>query len=507
MEISLLLVKSVTLLYRESQLTEKTENSSDLVRNVISEVGKESSSVLLKPKQILNSLRDMALDMCNNPIDHDYSVREMLQRIKLITDGDDNLYNSLADEINTEIPENQLKRSIVNLRKSLNNHFKEKTVSDIFSKASYEMKFQREKIKDINTYITEIIGQLEPLQISTTAKDSAVMDDIDIGDDNALNQVFNNVKSSGKGGRVYKTGWKRLDKMLQGGFRPGLSMNAALQHKYKTGLNLSLFAQIPRFNRPYTTDPNKKPLILRISFEDEITNNLQFLYQYLKHCETREYIDIGDISAQDMTRYVKEKLQVNGFHVKMMRVDPTQWTYKSICNKIVELEAEGYVIEVLFLDYLAMVPTTGCITSGPMGTDIRDLYRRIRNFCASSRQMVVFTPHQLSTEAKRMIRAGVPEDQFVKEINEKGMFAGSGQLDQECDLIFYTHICKSNGVTYLTFQRDKHRLPTIIADENKYFVLRFPKGMPIPEDRDEEESGFSKVPRANTAQDELFNLG
>ena len=57
--------------------------------------------------------------------------------------------------------------------------------------------------------------------------------------------------------------------MLQGGFRRGqFSMIAALQHKYKTGFTLSILSQIAMYTKPYMKDSFKKPLLLRISFED-----------------------------------------------------------------------------------------------------------------------------------------------------------------------------------------------------------------------------------------------
>jgi len=62
-----------------------------------------------------------------------------------------------------------------------------------------------------------------------------------------------------------------------------------------------------------------------------------------------------------------------------MRVDPSQWTYSSVINKIIELEAQGYCIHILMLDYITLLPTTGCST-GPIGFDKKDLVRRIRNF-------------------------------------------------------------------------------------------------------------------------------
>ena len=126
-----------------------------------------------------------------------------------------------------------------------------------------------------------------------------------------------------------------------------------------------------------------------------------------------------------------------------------------------------------------------------------------------SKGITFITPTQVSTEGKNLIRAGMPEGDFVKEIAEKGYFAGCKQLDQEVDLELYIHLVKQHKETYLTVQRGKHRVPTILSDEEKYFVLKFPKGMPIPEDITEPDRvPMRKIPsRAVTnASDDLFKM-
>ena len=82
-----------------------------------------------------------------------------------------------------------------------------------------------------------------------------------------------------------------------------------------------------------------------------------------------------------MASYVKQRLGINGYEIKLLRVDPTKWTYMHLLNKVLELEASGYEIHVLMVDYLGLLPTTGCLV-GPMGSDVRDMFRRVRNFCA-----------------------------------------------------------------------------------------------------------------------------
>jgi len=386
MEPKLLLTKCITLLYRESQLKDKSENSSDLVRTVLESVSVPETTIGMNTdRDVIKALKETTLEMCLQPVDHEYDKYSLLETLKMNCGYDDRLYDALDSSIGQDIVDGQLKRSVVNIRKSIANYFKAKQIETILNKAAHDFRFKREAIGDINTFVAGVISQLEPLQIATSSKDPGVVSDLDISDQESTAAVFTEIKANNKTDGVLVTGWQDLNTMLQGGFRRGeFIVDTRLQHKYKTGFGLSIFQQIPIYNTPKLINPNRRPLMLYISFEDDLKNSLQFIYQKLKFEEYGEPVDIKsiEVSEADMASYIKTKLGVNGFHIKMRRVDPSQWTYRSICNYIIELEAEGYEIVYIFMDYLAMVPTTGC-TIGPMGTDIRDLFRRIRNFTSA----------------------------------------------------------------------------------------------------------------------------
>lgn len=489
MEPKLLLVKCLTLIYRERQLKDLADSSADLVKTALETVSLPEPTVgLHSDADILRSLKETILELCQSGDEIDLVT--LLQRVKLNCSYDDNLYETIEQGLTAELTPEAIKRTITNLRKSLNNYFRLRQIDEVLSRAAYKFRYHRDDIKDVNEFIASLVGQLEPLTINTTYKDPAVVTDVDLSDDSAMLQLFTEVKTRNTSDGIMRLGWEKINRMLQGGLRRGETiMSLALPHKYKTGFSLSIFAQVALFNKPYMLDPNKKPLLLRISFEDPSVSDVQFIYQYLHFNETGEKADVQGVSVEEMTRYVKSRLSVNGYHIKLMHVDPSQWTYKNICNKILELEAKGYEIHLLVVDYLSKMPTTGCVT-GPSGIDLRDMVRRIRNFCAP-RKITFYTPHQLSTEAKQLIRNGVAEDRFVKELIGKGYSEGSKQLDQEVDCELYFHLFSVKRKTYLSVQRGKHRIPTILDERYKYVIFEFPpNGMPIPHDSDGVERGF-----------------
>jgi hypothetical protein len=269
-----------------------------------------------------------------------------------------------------------------------------------------------------------------------------------------------------------KTGWQAINRMLQGGFRRGEEcVIGALQHNFKTGFSLSLFKHIALYNTPYMINPKKKPLLLRISFEDPLELNLPFLYRNIKENETYEHANVSSTSAKEMAGFIHEKLTVNGYEVIIAYVNPTLWGYRDLQNYVLSLEAEGYEIHVLMVDYLNMLDKRGLDNSGPTGANIRDMFRRMRNFCAP-RKITFITPHQLSTEAKMLIRQG-NEENFVKDIANKGYYDGCKTIDQEVDLELYIHKVIADGKSWLCVQRGKHRLIQQTKEEYKFTVLPF----------------------------------
>ena len=403
---------------------------------------------------------------------------------------EDTIYDAFIQGIETEMSEATTKRNILSIRKYINDSFRENELVELMSKASNQLKFNRDKIPDVRAFIKNFMTTLEPYQMSVNQKDPAIVASVDIGDEAGMSEVCNQIQEQDNQTSVLKTGWQGVNKMLQGGFRRGTAtIIGALQHNYKTGFSLSLFKQIAIYNDPVMTNPTKKPLLLRISFEDSLTDNIQFLYQNFYQNEHGIMPNIKGVKPAEMAAYVKEKMSVTGYQVKFIRVNPSNWTYKDIQNKVIEYEAEGYEVHLLMLDYLAMIPTTGC-EQGTAGHDMRDMWRRMRNFC-SSRNIALISPHQLSSDAKMLIREGRTD--FVKAIANKGYYDGSKRLDQEVDLEIYIAIERLNNEAFLTIQRGKHRTPTVIPEAHKYAVLKFTEKGCILDDFGKADSTLKKV--------------
>lgn len=473
MDPKLLLVKIVTLLFKESQLNDSTTQSSALVKPIVASIKfPETGMDFDRTRESMQALRATALWMCENPPDHSYDRAALLQRIRVNVGDDDGLYYAFEQGIEAVEDSDTLKRQCLELRHELRSYTDQAKVKDILKKASQKVLFNPEEI-DWRSFVRDVHAELEPYTHSGhLEKLEGMVEEVDVANSEGMEALMSRGQAETATDGILRLGWQALNRMLgdHNGFRRGESVVVgALQHNFKTGYTMNIFKQLALYNKPWMRDPTKKPCLVHISLENELPTNILWLYSNLMENETGVECDLSGISVRDASRYVYEKLSANGYHIKMARFDPSDMSYHTFFDYITRLEAEGYEVHAVVLDYLNMMSKKGCL-DGPAGFATRDLFRRCRNFCAP-RGITFITPAQLSTEAKGLVRQGVED--FVKEIANKGYYDSCRTIDQEVDLEIYIHIVKVNGESYLTVQRGKHRKVKITPEKDLYHVLPF----------------------------------
>lgn len=489
----LLLVTCITLLYRQSQL-DKGEKSAQLVREILERIKMPEMSLGIdSERDILAGLKDTALNMCNDPPNHRYELTEVLQTLRMNVREDNISFEALRDGIEINLDEKALHRVCMNLQRRLREHFAFEKSQEILQKAAMTSRFEPEKIENYPRFLQQLQANLDEYTVDYgDAVDPAVVASVDFDDLEGMAAVYNQVQKEESGESILKTGWQGVNRMLSGGMRRGdLVCVAALQHNFKTGFTLNLFKHIALYNTPFMFDQEKKPLILRISFEDTIEKNFEFLYMSLYENETGERANIQGLSPKEIAEYVRAKMKVNGYNMKMMRVDAKMWTYQNICNEIIKHEAMGYEIHALVLDYLALVPAIGCFGGGVAGGDLQDMFARLRGFC-NRRKITLITPHQISTDAKRNILR-IEQSGFVKQLVGRGYYKGCASLDNEFDCEIFIHIEKFNGRSYLTIQRGKQRVNIPLPEEFHHVVIAFHPIGGLRDDMGKPDSTLSKV--------------
>lgn len=509
-----ILITCVVLLHRERILaTPQVYDSRELVKSVLSTFKRKKEYTLENTIDTTDSdLVNLVVRMSSD-LEGYTDTSALLAELKVIFKSATYYYEAAHSQLTTELTEPGMKRSLSFLTSKLYKYYQSTQALQLLNRLTYNL-----NNNNINKSVTEdiiaVLPQIESLCKTTTGKDPGLMDTLVLSSESDMDVLLNKVKGEAAEGGILKTGWKQLNKMINGGFRKGeTSIVCALQHNYKSGMTQSLALQLCRHNKPAMKDPSKKPCIMYISLEDELHNVLKFMYRYLYYNNNKVLPegtpdDMINLSAEQIQAYIKENVSMNGYELILLRADPAMWTYQHIFQTINKYEANGYEIHACIVDYLAKLPLTGCETNGIIGNGLRDMFNKCRNM-ASRKGIAFISPVQISTEAKQILRNMsdkpnyIPPD-FVKLIAGKGYFEGSKQIDQVVDLELYIAVTRINRKPYLTIQRGKHRGQPIIDDADMYFTLPFPYKAPILENINDPDD-IVNTEEVDNLEDQLFN--
>lgn len=458
MKEALLLVQGITLLHLNSQQTNHEDDARKLVRRVVTNIRlPEHGLGLDHGREVLQALKKTASWMCEQDDETLQDGESLLQRLKVDTEDEPSLYASLEGVLGTEMTERKAQRMVHSITKQINDHFLEKELGTVIRDISATYTFKRDSIESLGQFVRDAMEKLAPYQIDAIIKDPAIISDADFSDMKSVRKIFADVKKTNNLVGVLKTPWQGVNRMLQGGFRPETeTVFGAMQHSFKSKFTRSLCAGIAMFNTPVIRTPGKTPLILLVSFEDPTQQVLADIFKWIYENETNEKCDKKFIESLDpdyIADFVMERLQATGFIFRVIYVDPHQWTYQKYTNFLTKLENEGYELHFSACDYLEKMPTTGC-KQGAAGEDLHDLFARMKTY-HSKRQCPFFTPHQLSSDAKMLLRQGATE--FVKQVSGKGFWKGCKSIDQVVDIEMHGHIEKVNNESFYTIFCGKHR--------------------------------------------------
>lgn len=492
-----LLVNCATLLCLEHRNGVSVSHSSELIGNVVEALPIPEGTIdhdhgrqtFLELRQLVIWLKSKA--GADFPTD-----QEVLQTAQIACKEQTWLFEAIMSPLVERYPDTQSVVQIIqNLRGTLHKFLNDEIIRAIVKETSHRLMFKR----DVTDPLAEVRGLAERLEPHLKARSEmshpAMMGRADFGDPEAMVAHFENVKESLSTDGALQMGWKGVNRMLGsvGAMRRGERvLIGGLQHNFKSGFMLSLFVHACMFNAPKLRDRTKKPLIVFFTFENQIGDNILWIYKYIKENITGEPVIDSQVNAKEAAAYVKEHLQATGFEVRMYQFDPTELTASAFTGLLDGLIAEGYEIVATFIDYLNLLSKSG-IDAKVAGDDIRLLFRRVYNYTAP-RGILCISPHQLSSEALQLTRDNVAD--FVTKIANRGYYDGCKRLGQEPDLEILIHKVIVNGDSFLTIQRGKHR-NVVTSEKDQYVVLPFSPIGTIKWDVDKDHEVTCQLPNAN----------
>ena len=487
MDAKLLLVKAITLLYLNGKLEEGQSDASSVARAVIEQVKPRDKFLNTEfgESDPINELRETLKYMSDKPSGTEFDETDLKQRFRLNVKHNDDLYTALVDGLFTEdVEQERILKMYNSHRGAIRAHINKTKLAETLKHYFIKTTHQSETV-DYKTIIEEIKEKLNPYNTIDSGDAGiyahpSIVNNTSMSNFDEIASVFSSTKDELDSKGVIRTPYHGLNRMCgsHGGIRRGeTTVVTALTHNYKTGMVLDMFMGCPLFNKPYMRDPTKKPLNLRISYENTTQQDFKHLYTKLYEYEEKVPVDMRYINVEEAAQFVMDKLNVNGYESQIIHIDPSDFTYPDLFKLIETLEEDGYEIHLLTIDYLNMMSKAGC-TNEAIGDNVRDLLRRSRNFCIR-RGIALVTPHQFSSEARKLER-GEPRN-FVKVVTGRGYYDSCSRLEQEIDLELSLHIVEFNGESYLTMQRGKHR-GVVTPNSHQYCVYKFEAVGGIPFD-------------------------
>jgi hypothetical protein len=474
-----LFIKALILAMAEYKL-EKRVMSNALIEKVIEtpDIRKNKVKTFNDENDIMDKLKTLIKSILVGDV---APTSDIMISIEIILNEKQNFIKLIEKYVFKKDPEPTIKLVKSEIRRELKRNDAKSTLSFALSrilKPNTDVDKILDDTADIITQIKEMKGLM----------DASLVDEVDFDNRDSVKAANDKAKELVSGGKSFITGWSSINTMTQGGPRRGEFITvSALRHNYKSSFIKSIFLQMLRLNKGVPTDDKKRPMFVFISLEEEVDNIMFFFYVYLKYIV--EGIEISDkeqknLDTDEMTDYVMKHALMNGFSVRVYRFIPELFDFNKLFSLIEKLERQGFEIQATFLDYVKKMSRNGCNTNGPSGTDLLELFSRLRGHF-SSKNILFVTPHQLNTQANALIRTGLPAEEFVKHIADKNYYADSAQLGQEIDLEIFLHKGRVNKQTVLYISRGKHRLPTNIPEEDKTTILKFTsKTAPIPEENE-----------------------
>lgn len=419
---------------------------------------------------------------------NNYDNVTFLNKLRVLLIAHPDHYSIIEGMIEQEMDMDKLKTEIIRIRKNLRLIKKEIDITKLITNASYTLSSKSNH--NIDEIVSNLLGKLETLIKVDDDKIPGLISEVDFSSPESVKSTVDVIQELELEDGKFITGWKELNRMLEGGFSRGEIVTVCgLQHEYKSGLVHSLFAQFCMENNPKKLIvPGKKPAILFISLEDQSEKIIKFLYEYIYFNENNELPDLNK-SGLEISNYITEKLSKTGFTPLLVVADPNEWNYMNIKDRLLYYESQGYEIQAMFIDYISKLQTKYCNNAGPTGTDVRDLFGKIKSLInvKDTRKVLLISPHQISTEALNLLRNGIKNMDFIEEIANKNYYSESKQIPQIIDTEIYLKKGMEDKTTNLYIGLGKRRGGGVIPQEHKRVKLKFPEKAPIPSNLHKEE--------------------
>lgn len=498
----LTLIKVISCLYYESVAEDDASHIYDECRTFISSIKIEGRGqiVIGSEEAAIEALQytcDWLLDRVSQskPIIAD----ELIRTLKINLQGDNHYIQTALESINPSIGPLDARAKVTAILSELRHSEEHKKLKRSIAKANRTLMFGEDHV-DLAAFATELRDQLESVGRSTDGMPTGFVGRVDFSEESSILEVLEKAAESISSEGLLKTGFKGMDRATGvGGIPRGYLVNfGGLTHNYKSGILIDLALNIPAYNDPWMWDADKKPLILRLSFENTPTQDLTVIYSKLYALKNRKKLAVGDMNLQEVAHELKDHFSSRGYEFCIETYDPNNFDVYDLFDVMERYQQAGYEIHAVSCDYLSQI--AGNTSGDRLDTKIQKTYEMVRNYCFP-KGITFLTACQLSTQAQELAREN--NATLLRKIYNGGYYMDCKSLHTKLDLEFVMNIhTHMDGVKYLMLHLGKNRAANDVSDKDKYVCYPFqgPRGI-VPDGNAEVGNYINGLPSINNLDD------
>lgn len=457
----LMLVKVMTCFYHAKKLKDRALLNE--LADVLDSIKTPNTDVFIQDRKIDNEIRSTIDWIVEQPDDETIIKSMLLQRVYAFVKDAPEL-KELIEVGLEDLPTEERARQII--YKHIEEIKKEQETGKI--NEGLKKRLKDFHFKELRTFQkSDWLDLLDLVQNKINhayneEKQSEVVESVDGDNKDVFIEIIERAqRESGEGG-VFKLGLQGINRGLgpdQGQRRGKTYLWNALTSRGKSLMMGHAIASVGLYNKaqPMLRNKTKIPTIVLDSAEDGIELILNRMYRLISVAKTGKYVPFEERKAEEIYETITTAFIENGWFFIFNQIEPNKDNYHNLCSRIRKLELRGHEILYYVYDYLAMMELDGIV--GDSKSDrLQILLRKTRAFMVA-RGICFNTPHQLSPEAKKLLRESDDDAEiyFALMVAGKSMTETSTKLTNEVDAEITIHVAKTSTGSYFTYAIGKIR--------------------------------------------------
>lgn len=425
-----------------------------------------------------------------------YSRENILQRVKVNLQGNNDYIDIIENSLDVKVTADDARKKVNEILSELRFEKGKSKLRKLISVANAKLNFSGEYIENAE-FIRELQGELEELGSSKTGEITGHIGSVNFDDPDAIKELLSKSIEGSSDEGLISIGLQGIDRAFNKVHRGSMVNVNACTHCYKSGMLLDIAMNIPVYNDPWMWDADKKPLILRISFENTLEQDITNMYKKYYELKYGKRCKMGDINLADATKELRDHFSSRGYHFAMEAYDPNNFTVYDLFDVLNKYLENGFEIHAVTCDYLSMIAHNTFGDREEMR--IQKTFEMARNFCFP-KGITFFTAHQLSTEAQAMSKENPTT--ITKKVCTGGYTMACKGLSTKMDLEIYLHVHNHfDGNKYLLFSRGKDRFNNTTPLVDQHGAYMFQEFGGIVPDVGLVDMSLRKLPSANDISD------